>query len=72
MSDKKNDGGAAFPNMHECVDDYPATGMTLHDWFAGQALVGIIAINPEISQRSIAECAYAQADAMIVERDKKS
>jgi hypothetical protein len=50
---KKNDGGPAFPyrgpggfvehqgTQHEV--DINATGMTLRDWFAGQALAGMIA-----------------------------
>ena len=35
---KNNDGGAAFP----CVaDTYLQEGMSLHDWFTGQALAGL-------------------------------
>lgn len=57
-------------------------GMTLRDWFAGMALQGMCA-NPDISKvmadrqmqpsevrESFALCAYAQADAMILERAK--
>ena len=39
-----NDGGAAFPILRS---DQP--GMTLRDWFAGQALAGLCA-NPSIHQ----------------------
>ncbi len=35
----KGDGGPAFPRGHESGSD----GMTLRDWFAGQALAGILA-----------------------------
>lgn len=39
-----NDGGPAFPHPTECSDGraIPHLGMTLRDWFAGQALAGII------------------------------
>ena len=38
----KNDGGPAFPNItpNMPVDDSP--GMTLRDWFAGQAVGALI------------------------------
>lgn len=41
MSEPINDGGPAFPNndAHGCA--FP--GMTLRDWFAGQALAGFMA-----------------------------
>jgi len=37
MSDKQkiDDGGSAFPLTEACVHGLP-TGMSLHDWFAGQ------------------------------------
>jgi hypothetical protein len=46
------------------------TGMTLRDWFAGQALVGLYA-NPgtmDLSSGMIAATAYSMADAMMKER----
>ena len=44
-------------------------GMTLRDWFAGQALAGFLASDqPIVSYRSIAEDAYAFADAMMKAR----
>jgi len=69
----KNDGGSAFPDhidesaMH--ITDIP--GMTLRDWFAGQALMGMNA-NPNCSGAFtlFAEEAYKYADAMIAEREK--
>lgn len=40
-----NDGGPAFPTPDNSAWDGPARtpGMTLRDWFAGQALAGIMA-----------------------------
>lgn len=39
---KINDGGAAFPNSVQPDFQYAEAGMSLRDWFAGQALVGLI------------------------------
>lgn len=41
MSDKSNDGGPAFPWGGEVCG-----GMTLRDWFAGQAIAGSIQVPP--------------------------
>jgi hypothetical protein len=52
MNTAINDGGPAFPvpDSHHANGQvqYGANGMTLRDWFAGQALSGILskAINP--------------------------
>lgn len=65
------DGGAAFP----CGGEFGviADGMSLRDWFAGQALAGIVC-DPKIATatnaRLIPELAYALADAMLRERAK--
>jgi hypothetical protein len=64
------DGGLAFPVSMNCeAENYP--GMSLRDWFAGQALSGFVA-NPE-SRRwtppEVATDAYAFADAMLFERN---
>lgn len=63
----KEDGGPAFPT--------PARyGMTLRDWFAGQALAGIIAAaahpdNTDLPRRDdTSVIAYAYADAMLKAR----
>ena len=54
-------------------ETYSAGGMSLRDWFAGQALVGMLA-NPEIITRKadVAAHAYGYADAMLAERPKPS
>ena len=66
-----HDGGPAFPqpiarpsaNIH---------GMTLRDWFAGQALAGILS-NPNIENAFFnvdAGLAYDAADAMLAARSE--
>ena len=70
------DGGPAFP----VIDDertrlpiYSTSGMTLRQWYAGMAMVGITA-SPKtvakISPDEVAACAYEVADAMLAEREK--
>ena len=62
-----NDGGPAFPWQ----DGFGrVSGMTLRDWFAGQALAGLCA-NPSINMGShaTAEAAYLSADAMFIARE---
>jgi hypothetical protein len=64
----KNDGGPAFGNP----GTYEHTrGMSLRDWFAGQALSAFhdIPINEAASQFRAA-VAYQLADAMLAERSK--
>lgn len=79
MSNPINDGGPAFPEhhyfdpsrgqygMHMTASDVGCGGMSLRDWFAGQALA-----QPECSGFSkpseMAEAAYNIADAMIAAR----
>ena len=41
MSTKINDGGPAFPTQH-MANASTVNGMTLRDWFAGQALAGML------------------------------
>lgn len=61
------DGDPAFPcNSPDGVETYK--GMSLRDWFAGQALAGYLANNGYLSQT--AERAYEIADAMLKEREK--
>lgn len=70
MSEIDN-GGWAFPSGDAVYPDgqiqYGHYGMSLRDWFAGQALAGIMA-NPNNSRNSyssIAKLAYEQADEML-------
>lgn len=71
---KKPDGGQAFPHpdFWEDVDgNLKGVGMTLRDYFAGQALVGILAANRTGFNDVAAEEAYEAADAMLAEREKE-
>ena len=46
-------------------------GMSLRDWFAGQALAGMLADHTfDVDGPTIAETAYRIANAMLVERQK--
>ena len=62
-------GGPAFPCSQH-------TGLTMRDWFAGQALIGLLAFPGEESSQldiqTAAQEAYEQADAMMAERAKKT
>ena len=68
MSTPINDGGPAFPSG----DGYQrALGMTLRDYFAGQALVGLLA-HPSGEDPEVAvNFAYRLADAMLEQRARK-
>jgi hypothetical protein len=82
MTDKIDDGGAAFPvpdvfrpdGHHAMAGWY---GMSLRDWFAGQALVAMGMWIPDGDHRrgemvaSRAAFAYLQADAMLAERKRR-
>jgi len=72
-----NDGGPAFPHLRsECQrvnETEMYEGMTLRDYFAGQALAGMWASDNEnfrLDAEFTAIFAYKYADAMIKERDK--
>lgn len=77
MSTEIDDGGSAFPmSYHPDGNNADHQGMTLRDWFAGQALTGELAANglgdegavklrsPENASLMAAR-AYHMADAMI-------
>lgn len=80
-----NDGGQAFPigtktthKDHYSGTEYPdeygyESGMSLRDWFAGQALVGILASYANEHHVAQAEAcameAYLRADAMLKARE---
>lgn len=59
---------SAFPVRFGKDDQFAEAGMTLRDWFAGQALESIA--DHSTLPSSLAIRAYALADAMIAERSK--
>ncbi|MFA6241960.1 MAG: hypothetical protein WC655_13580 [Candidatus Hydrogenedentales bacterium] len=73
-----NDGGPAFPRPASHSEEggvhYGYVGMTLRDWFAGQALAGVLASYSNEQWVNDAETsakeAYRRADAMLAERAK--
>jgi hypothetical protein len=75
MSDQINDGGPAYP-QHGWTKDPEVLermrnqgGMTLRDWFAGQALAGLLASNENnMPFDVVAPLAYRHADAMLKAR----
>ncbi len=67
----KNDGGPAFPDGLSVGEiSKLAGGMTLRDYFAGQAISGIVKNTTRCYEESVAKEAYNYADAMLKERDK--
>ena len=85
MSDQIEDGGSAFPTTPENktrLSGNGGTGMTLRDWFAGQAMQGLVSKMTENREEAInngvtdpaweAELSYEIADAMLKVRGAKS
>lgn len=75
MTDKH--GGFAFPQSNPDVaySDYIGGGMTLRDWFAGQAMQGLLACGEAHSQETdsvTAAAAYQIADRMLKAREVKT
>ena len=77
----KKSGGPAFPTDHGWYDGEDVWrhnlygGMTLRDWFAGQALSGLLACSSLVRSEvgtSITKNAYAYADGMIKELEKEN
>jgi hypothetical protein len=74
-----NDGGPAFPwrymdrdSMGQEVTREQGGGMTLRDYFAGQALMGILnnaGCFADMKDSDVAENAYHAADAMLKARE---
>jgi hypothetical protein len=72
-----DDGGSAFPQIYgRSYSDYSDGGMTLRDYFAGQALAGWLACpdaggSSQVTadwQRDVAAICYALAEAMLEAR----
>lgn len=71
MTDDRGDGGPAFPITAGHL--VHAQGMTLRDWFAGQAMAGAIKrwLDVDASDQHIAQWSYEVADAMLAARKEK-
>ena len=77
-AERRDDGGSAFPSeQHECQDNtWNQTfdpGMSLRDWFAGQALSKSLSDGIHTDSEGmkvVARAAYEMADAMLKEREK--
>ena len=79
-----NDGGPAFPGQPHGSDGMPCAdhvpGMSLRDWFAGQALPTLLqaAVDDRLQHEAgdatyaamVARLSYQMADAMLAERAK--
>lgn len=70
MTTKKT-GGPAFPHQKNLA--LVNGGMTLKDYFAAQAMQGLLAYygNPSHRYDELAMSAYTFAEAMLDERDKR-
>lgn len=78
MSEPINDGGPAFPVLNSGYNTVSKKwepigpiGMSLRDWFAGQALAGLMA-NPEYGGTAEEAAVYSlkASDAMLAAREK--
>lgn len=71
-----NTGGPAFPS-HGSMGEVAHQGMTLRDYFAGQAISGIATCNEsddypeEWDMDALARASYKLADAMLAAREAK-
>jgi len=77
-----NDGGSAFPHDHQywVTDDGdhhhrgPQPGMSLWDYFAGQALVALVSsphFDRSLSDEELASLCYGAGAAFLAERAKR-
>lgn len=62
------EGSGTFTRPKVVRDD--DKGMSLRDYFAGQALAGLMSGANTYSSKNMAESAYGMADAMLKERSK--
>ena len=74
----EHNGGPAFPTGEPHVEPGmyyqgppPSQGMTLRDYFAGQALAGLAVETVRDSKITIAGACYTMADYMLAERAKE-
>lgn len=63
-TDKIDDSGPAFPNEHR------SDGMSLREYFAGQALLAVRIANPSLLSSALARSAISDADALIAEMQR--
>jgi hypothetical protein len=82
MTTKPKDGGAAYPWQVEVergnvrpdgttadkLERHIFPGMTLRDWFAGQALAGLCSRQSDPGMKHRVTTAYQYADAMLAAR----
>lgn len=61
MSDESRDGGPAFPSVQQPL--HP--GLSKRDWFAGQALNGVVENEFTRGPEVVARICYEYADAML-------
>ena len=79
MSDETeqiDDGGSAFPAMLP-GGNYCTPGMSLRDWFAGQAFASLVlhresTLGPTYARNELANEAYAYADVMLNARERRN
>ena len=64
MSDTTRDGGPAFPSPGAF------DGMSLRDWFAGQAMKALVETGHFNNSEEMSAHAYSLADAMIEGREE--
>ena len=88
----KNDGGPAFPGGEAVMEIHmtgpdgiedvrtisPPTGLSIRDWYAGQAMRSLLDSSDNVSDdhlpelwQAVSEQSYDLADAMLAEREKR-
>lgn len=72
--EEQGNGGPAFP-VQDDAKLHPSYGMTLRDWFAGQAISQAVGLcrnrDGSWDEVAIAITCYSIADTMLAERDRK-